>query len=315
MYKWWFSFLLLIFWGCKEHKIDLSGEAPVKMNDFLSVFPKVSLPFTLADTNVHKLADTTNIGYKAFTQLFPDSALTGIIPSVRKSVIHPIGKFEKESENYLLILVTIGKKSSHLVVLVTDKKNNYLAAKELLNTATTDDYTHSVSINREPTFLISKEKYEKDNQLAFSRAGWVYTSGGYFMVVINDSNEDTRKDNIINPIDSLPRKFSYSGDYVQDKKNYISIRDGKKNNTYLFFIHFEKNEGTCTGELKGEMKMKSANVAQFTQNGDPCIIDFNFEDRSITLKEQGSCGNHRGIKCFFNDTFIKKREPKGSKKK
>ena len=134
------------------------------------------------------------------------------------------------------------------------------------------------------------------------------------MVVINDSNEDSRKDNIINPIDSLPRKFVYSGDYVQDKKNFIAIRDGKKNSTYLFFIHFEKNEGSCTGELKGEMKMKNAQVAQFTQNGDPCIIDFNFEERAITLKEQGSCGNHRGIKCFFNDTFIKKREPKSKKK-
>jgi len=61
------------------------------------------------------------------------------------------------------------------------------------------------------------------------------------------------------------------------------------------------------------MKMKDARTAQFTQSGDPCIIDFRFDGNEISLKEQGSCGNHRGIKCFFNDSFIKKKEPRSSK--
>ena len=50
-------------------------------------------------------------------------------------------------------------------------------------------------------------------------------------------------------------------------------------------------------------------------NGDPCIIDFTFEDREIAIREQGSCGSHRGIKCYFNDTFTKKKDPKPIKKK
>ena len=54
--------------------------------------------------------------------------------------------------------------------------------------------------------------------------------------------------------------------------------------------------------------MKNTNAAQFKENGDPCIIDFRFEENEIILKEQGSCGNHRGIKCIFNDTFVKKKE-------
>jgi len=88
----------------------------------------------------------------------------------------------------------------------------------------------------------------------------------------------------------------------------------KKPNVYQFFIHFEKEEG-CTGELKGELKMKDANTAQFSEKGDPCVIDFHFEGNEISLKEQGSCGNHRGIKCFFDDTFIKKKELRSTKKK
>ena len=61
--------------------------------------------------------------------------------------------------------------------------------------------------------------------------------------------------------------------------------------------------------------MKSANTAQYVHGGDPCIIDFTFEEKEITLKEQGSCGNHRGIKCFFNDTFTRKKDLKTAKKK
>lgn len=306
--------VLLAFWGCKEKKPDLTGDTPVKVADFLAVFRKTELPFTVADTNLVKAGDTITIGSKALLQFFPDSALTALAGNNRKLVIHPVGKIEKEKENYLLVSITIPKKHSLLAVFVTDKKNKYLASKEILRTGLEDAYVHAVSINREPTFLMSREKYGKENSLQFSRTGWVYTSTGIFMVVINDSNEDPVKTSVINPIDTLPKKNKYSGDYVQDKQNFISIRDTKKPGTYLFFIHFEKNENSCKGELKGEMKMKDATTAQFTQNGDPCIVDFRFEGNEVMLKEQGSCGNHRGIKCFFNDSFTKKKEPKASKK-
>ena len=305
--------LLLAVWGCKEKKLDLSGEVPVSVSDFMAVFPKLNLPYVVADTNIHKVGDTISIGTKALTQFFPDSSLTPVVGTYRKLIIHPVGKIEKEKENYILVSLA-AKKNTHLVVFVTDKKNKFLASKEILRTGMDEDYTHSVSINREPTFLISQEKMGKDNNTQFTRTGWIYSSTGVFMVVINDSNEDPKKTSVINPIDTLPRKNKYSGDYVQDKKNYISIRDTKKPNTYIFFIHFEKNEGSCTGELKGELKMKDASTAQFHENGDPCVIDFKFEENEISLKEKGTCGNHRGIKCFFDDTFIKKKEPRSSKK-
>ena len=150
--------------------------------------------------------------------------------------------------------------------------------------------------------------------LEFSRAGWVYNSVGIFMVVSNDSNEDPTNASIINPIDTLPQKNKFSGEYVRNKKNFISVRDSQKPGRYHFFVHFEKNEGSCTGELKGEMKMKDPNTAQYTGIGDPCVIDFTFTGGRLKLKEQGTCGNHRGIKCFFDDTFFKKKEPKMKRK-
>lgn len=307
--------LLFLSWGCKDKKVDLSGEVPVKISDFIAAFPKITPPYSVADTNIHKVADTVTIGYKALLQFFPDSSLKQIVGNAKKTIVHPVGIIEKEKENYLLVNLVVPKKNIHLAVFVLDKKNKYLASKELLTQKQDDGYLHFVSVNREPTFLISKEKMGKDNSLKFSRTGWVYASTGEFMVVVNDTNEDPDKTNVINPIDTLSRKNTYSGDYVQDKKNYISIRDTKKSNVYEFFIHFEKNNGTCIGELKGEMTMLSATTAVFKINGDPCVIDFRFEGNEITLKETGSCGNHRGIKCYFDDTFIRKKEPRTGKKK
>lgn len=301
--------LLLILGGCKEKKIDFSGDVPVKEKDFIAAFKPLPLPYSLLDTNINSSADSLSMGIKVLQQFIPDSAFTIILGKNRKVTIKPVGKIKKEKENYLLTLMST-KSESKLVVFVLDAKSKFLGVKELMSSKDREDgYQHAVSINKEPTFILVKEKTIKETTL-FTRTGWVYNNAGFFMVVITDSNEDPKKQQIINPIDTLPRKNKWSGDYIKDKKSYVSIRDGKDLNSYTFFIHFEKNEGACIGELKGTMKVKSATTAIYTANADPCIIDFNFEGSEVTVKEQGSCGNHRGIKCFFNDSFQKKREPK-----
>lgn len=301
--------LLLILGGYKEKKIDFSGDVPVKEKDFIAAFKPLPLPYSLLDTNINSSADSLSMGIKVLQQFIPDSAFTIILGKNRKVTIKPVGKIKKEKENYLLTLMST-KSESKLVVFVLDAKSKFLGVKELMSSKDREDgYQHAVSINKEPTFILVKEKTIKETTL-FTRTGWVYNNAGFFMVVITDSNEDPKKQQIINPIDTLPRKNKWSGDYIKDKKSYVSIRDGKDLNSYTFFIHFEKNEGACIGELKGTMKVKSATTAIYTANADPCIIDFNFEGSEVTVKEQGSCGNHRGIKCFFNDSFQKKREPK-----
>lgn len=303
------ALLIFLFYACSEKKVDLSGDVPVKENDFIEAFKPMHLPYSLADTGLQNAADTFSIGIKVFAQFIPDSTLTALIGNNRKVDIKPVGKIKKEKETYLLSLINT-KKEKKLVVFVLDAKNKFLGAKELISTLDKEDgYQHAISINKEPTFMLAKEKILKDLSF-FTRTGWVYNNAGFFMVVITDSNEDPKKQQVINPIDTLPRLNKWSGDYIKDKKSYLSIRDGKDQNTYRFFIHFEKNEGACIGELKGEMKVKSASTGIYNANGDPCLIDFNFEGSEVTVKEQGSCGNHRGIKCYFNDSFQKKREPK-----
>ncbi len=58
---------------------------------------------------------------------------------------------------------------------------------------------------------------------------------------------DDKITELINPIDTFSRKNKYAADYGTGKMNLVSIRDGRKNDQLTFFIHFEKNNGACTG--------------------------------------------------------------------
>jgi len=308
---------IFLICSCKDKKVDLSGsgDAPVKVNDFIAAFHVIQPPYTAADTNIKKLADTISIGTKVMAQFIPDSVINAIIGKEKKISINPVGRIEKDKETYLLANFILNKKA-YLATFVLDKKNKFLAAKQLLSNDNNDGYIHSLSINREPTFIVGKEKMDREKQLLqYTRTGWAYSNGIGFMQVVNETNEDVKKNNtIINPIDTLPKKNKLSGNYMQDSKNFISLRDGKNPSTYFFFVHFEKNEGNCTGELKGELVMKTPTTAVFSDNGDPCVIDFTFNGNEITVKEQGSCGNHRGIKCYFKDSYTKKKESTPKKK-
>ncbi|CAN5516421.1 hypothetical protein BH10BAC2_BH10BAC2_41800 [soil metagenome] len=309
-------FAVALLFSCKDEKASLSGNEPVDPTDFIAAFPALKLPYKVADTNMVKVADTTRISYIVFSGLVPDSALTSLLgKTVNKSMIRPVGKIEKENETYLLADFTQNKKTT-LVAFLFDKKYTHLGDLVLLKQGVKDGYFNSVNITSEPTFIISKEKYI-GNELMYTRNGYAYNNGSAeFTTVMTDSNEDMKRMNeVINPIDTFPRLNKLSGDYIRDKKNYISVRDGNSTGKYQFFIHFEKSGGDCTGELKGLMTMRDATHGYFQESGDPCEIDFSFTTASIIVKERGNCGNHRGIKCFFNDTYRKKKEPKPAAKR
>jgi hypothetical protein len=302
---------LVFLFACKQKNKALNGDAPVKVSDVVAAYLPVTLPYQVADTNVQKKSDTTTISYTVLSQFIPDSILTrftGTQKDKSKIHIHPAGKIVMENGNYLLTNFTQNRKTT-LAVFFFDKKNNFVTAIELLRSSYNDDHSHYVAINKEPTFTISKELLSK-NELRYTRNGFALNEAtGEFMKVINETNEDQKKANeILNPVDTLPRKNKLSGDYIEDKKNFISVRDGKSASHYVFFIHFEKNEGQCVGELKGELNLQGDKKATFRQNGDPCVIDFTFSSSDITVKEQGSCGNHRGMRCLFNDTYRKRKK-------
>jgi hypothetical protein len=314
------AFLAVLLMGaiaaCKNPETDISGNEKIKADDFLKAFQNVDLPLIIADTTLKNFGDSTQMSRTIFLQFFPDSALQRFSGDAgNKLVINPAGIIHKKERDFLLIKFSSPKKIQ-LVVFVLNDKHAFLASMPLLNNLKSDNYNHSMSITEEPTFIFRKEKFTADNKSLYSRNGLAYsTASNSFAEVLHDSNEDTAKNNeIINPIDTFPSTNKFSGDYVSNKRNFISIRDGKSALTYTFFIHFENSKGDCTGELKGTISLTDEKNAVFSESGDPCVINFKFTTAAVKVKEEGNCGNHRGITCPFDFTFKKKKPEKNPNK-
>ena len=202
-----------------------------------------------------------------------------------------------------------------LAVLVFSKKNKFLGYKIL----TEFDIVHkgsnlygkTLTINKEPSFLVEERKLGNDNALTYEKKGWAYTDNAVRLIYF-DSNNKLETKTVLNPIDTLAMNNTLSGDYARDGKNFISLRDYNNPNKYQFFMHFEKKEGTCVGELKGLLTFNK-NQATYNEKGDPCIIHFTITGNVIKIKEDGNCGNHRNMTCYFNDAYDKKRKAKKKK--
>ena len=304
--------ILLALIGCAETKTDLSGNTPLKINDFNAAFKNIDLPIRINDTNLVAFTDTIQIGRKALEQFLPDSVVDAIVPKqVKNASLYTVGKIEKETEYYLLLNNKDAKKQT-LSVIAFSKKNVFLGYQIL----TQFDFVHKGSqfygktllINKEPTFLIEENKLDPEQGLTNEKKGWAYTDQGFRLIYL-DANIKPEQKAILNPIDTLPILNTFSGDYARDKKNFISLRDFGNANKYQFFLHFEKKEGSCVGELKGLLNFNK-NQATYSEKGDPCTIQFTITGNIIKIKEDGNCGNHRNMTCYFNDSYDKKRKPK-----
>ena len=304
--------ILLALIGCAETKTDLSGDTPLKINDFNAAFKNIELPIRINDTNLASFTDTLEIGRKALEQFLPDSVVDVIAPKLLKNAsIFTIGKIEKETEYYLLLNNKAARKQT-VFVITFSKKNVFLDYQVLtqfdLSQKSSQLYGKTLLINKEPTFLIEENKLDPEKGISNEKKGWAYTDQGFRLIYL-DANIKPAQKAILNPIDTLPTLNTFSGDYARDKKNFISLRDFGNANKYQFFLHFEKKDGTCVGELKGLLNFNK-NQATFSEKGDPCTIQFTITGNVIKIKEDGNCGNHRNMTCYFNDSYDKKRKPK-----
>ena len=61
--------------------------------------------------------------------------------------------------------------------------------------------------------------------------------------------------------------------------------------------------------------LRSANTAEYREDGDPCILKFIFSSTAVTLKELEGCGSRRGLNCSFDGSFARKKYVKPVKTK
>lgn len=304
-----FIFFIILIAGCKSKKATLSGDEPVEIIDFIAFFPDTKLPYLVADsTLLKKEKDSLLISYTVFKQFVPDSILSHVFGKTAKPKIYPLAKSIGD-ETYLFAKAIAGNKRAALV-LGFDKKNQFIAAMPLLS-LDQSSATKQTAI-MDSRFTLTKNLFRKNKDGTMSEGKDVYvlnSSAKSFMLIMTDALDD-KPTELANPIDTISRKQKYAADYGTGKMNLVSIRDGRKKDRFSFFIHFEKSNGECTGELKGEAIIKSPSMAEYREGGDPCILQFKFTSSSVSIKELEGCGSRRGLRCSFDGTYPRKKDIK-----
>jgi hypothetical protein len=189
-------------------------------------------------------------------------------------------------------------------LLVFDKEQNYAASIPFLLPDADPTTSQTSSIDKSFSIIRSVLRKKGIDLVGEGKDVFVFDPATkQFSWVVTDQLDENK--DVLNPIDTLPARYKLSGDYVKDKKNIVSIRDGRYPNQLVLFVHFENGE--CKGELKGNLIMTSSTSAVYRQSGDPCVLQLKFTGSTVTLNEEQGCANYRGIDCAFTGSFTKKK--------
>jgi hypothetical protein len=312
-------FGLILAFGCgnKQHAKEEDEEAAFNYETFSEHYTKASLPYQLSDTALQKNKDTARIAAAQLIPFISDSIrkkLFGKSTSIRYIPLHRIE--DKKGESYFITKATGGGKT--VALLTVFSKNHDSAATFPFLSPDSNTTTTQVSVI-DNSFSISRNvtQREKNGVIIEGKDVYAYNEAVNGFTLIMTDVLDERTQELINPIDTFPRRHHFSGDYVKDKRNIVSIRDGRNDKELLVFVHMEKEEGTCTGELKGTLFFTSSKTAVYRQGGDPCVMEFTFATNAVTVHEDEGCGAHRDMKCVFDDTYKRKdaAKQKATKKK
>jgi hypothetical protein len=324
--------LTLGLFACKSKRVSLAiNDEKVNISDFLEFFQPLKLPYGVTDTILRrKEPDAAVINYSLFTRLIPDTILLHLFGKTAPLHLYAIGKIRvPDAESYLFVKA-VARDRKALYILCFDKKNRFAAARPVLysdesNVRGSDGrggvrggVSARADMDNKYTLTLLHQRKMADGTVVYHKDAYVFNEDTGLLLILTESNEMKNKiPPVYDPIDTLARKHKFSGDYyqssgniAQDKRNLVAIRDGKDPSRFLFFIHFEKEEGTCNGELKGEAKFVAAGIARYRSYSDPCALEFSFGSEGVSIKETGGCGVHRDIKCFFEGYYERRKTTK-----
>ena len=294
---------------CKRHKkAILSGDEPVEIQDFIDFFQPVPLPYQFTENELQKKEkDSLLISYKVFTQFIPDSLLTKTFGKGVKPKIYPMGKVEiPKQEIYLFAKAISGEKKIALLVCF-NRKLQFLAGMPILQPDQNAATQQISGIDKKLSIFKTVQRKNADGTISEGKEVYILSDDAKnFMLILTDQLDD-KPTELVNPIDTMPRKNKLSADYAINKMNLVSIRDGRRPDRLNFFVHFEKINGECIGELKGEARLKSPTMAEYRTGEDPCLLQFNFTPNTVTIKEIEGCGLHRGPHCVFEGVYPRKK--------
>jgi hypothetical protein len=315
-------FMLVLFMSCgSKKKAPLTGDTLSEAGDFVEFYPDASLPYTVKTGKLlpqpkaaQQKLDSLLIPQPTFHQFVPDSILQKDFAKQTGLKIYALAKTPAQDGASFLYTGAHTKNLSVVYVSVFDKKNKHVTSMPVWRSDRDmgKNFETAVVIDKRSTITRTRVRRNADGTNSEGKEIYSYNNDIGFQLVMTEALDD-KVTELINPIDTLPRKHKFSADYTNGKMNLVSIRDGRKSDRLSFFIHFEKNNGECTGELKGEAIIRSTTLAEYRVSGDPCVLQFRFSNNLVILKEAESCGNHRGLRCSYDGNYPKKKEPKPKK--
>src|SRR6188768_611038 len=253
---------ICLFTGCgNKKKPSLSGTDEVGITDFIESFELISPPYEVTDTALNKKEkDSLLIADKIFAQFVPDSVLSKVFGKNAKPKIYMGKRVTIENEMYLFTKASTTDKKA-MLVLCFDKENKFKDYLPLLVQDNDPATTQVSGLDRRLSFYKTISMKRPDGSSAEGKEVFIYNDeASQFLLIMTDPLDD-RVQEVINPIDTFARKNKFSADYIKDKMNLVSIRDDNKAGKINFYIHFDRNSGECTGELKGVANITAANTA------------------------------------------------------
>jgi hypothetical protein len=306
---------LLLLAGCRGDKKKIKSEEPVTVEDFLVPFPTVRLPYVFDDSLLRKKSpDSLKLSLHAWKTMIPDSLYAAYFAGRPGLHLFAIGKLTDKNKGKYVFIKAVSEGNCSGYLFYFDKKNRLGGSMRM---ARVDDDEHEKSYGRiDNRFNISlvTEIYKPGGTNIVRESSYGLSDDGVFVLIMTNTNGAVAGRGVYNPIDTLPKRLKWSGDYVAGKNNIVSIRDGVVPREYRFFIHFVNEDGDCKGEVKGVAEVLSESKAKFTERDGPCGIEFRFSDNHVTIREVGGCGAYRDVSCFFEGAYAKKKQPKIKKK-
>jgi hypothetical protein len=281
---------------------------------FLQHFPVIGLPFQYTeDSLARSFPDSLQLDARKMAPYIPDSLWHPDGKHGRTGKVFPIGQLRDGGLHLVLVKIN-GASSTSVNLLVYGKADTLLSVKQVASVHRKTP-GHVFTFDLDDNYLVHiKERKALGNGHVITREQVYGTnSNGSLPLILTNTNEPASANSYYNPIDTLPAKDRFSGDYTVGKFDIVSVRDGDKKGTFRFFIHLNKGNGDCTGELDGMGKFTGKSTGEFHEDDGPCAIRFTFSSNRVTIEETGGCGAYRGVSCYFNGTYHKKKSD--SKKK
>lgn len=301
--------LLVAVMACNnEKKEEPEDETVFRYESFSGRFKDAKPPYSLSDTGLLNNEDTAVIRNQAFTSFIPDSIKKKLFPNTSKVRYVPLARVAASNGEQYFILKAEGGSRKAALLVAFDQAQNYGATLPFL---VPDKDPKSLQVSTlDKAFSITRNisRRNEDDVLMEGKDVYVYNKDVKQFTLIMTDLLDEGEMEVLNPIDTFARTHRYAADYTQGKRSILSIRDGRSPKEVMFFVHFEKNDGECVGELKGTLFFTSTTTAVYRQGGDPCVLEFDFKKSSVSMREVEGCGLHRGLQCLFEGTFTKKKE-------